>query len=188
MEKPKTYLTPEEYLEIERKAEYKNEYFNGETFALAGTSKEHNIIAGNLITELKSQLRGKPCEVFFSELRVKVPSANLYTYPDIIVVCGEQKFEDKKFDTLLNPTLIIEILSESTETYDRGKKFENYLQFESLQEYLLVSQKYIRIEKYLRQDKGKWLFSEERDSEKVVELPSIKCSLSLKEVYRNIKF
>jgi Uma2 family endonuclease len=188
MEKPKTYLTPEEYLDIERKAEHKSEYFNGEIFALAGTSKEHNIIAGNLIAVLKSQLREKSCEVFFSELRVRVPSTSLYTYPDIIVVCGEQKFEDKEFDTLLNPTLIIEILSESTESYDRGKKFENYLQFESLQEYVLVSQKQVRIEKYLRQDKGKWLFSEERSLEKVIELPSIKCSFPLREVYRNINF
>ncbi len=188
MLKAKIYIQPEEYLEIERKAKFKSEYFNGEMFALAGTNKEHNIILFNLVRDLGNQLSDKPCQVFFSDIRVKVSSTGLYTYPDLIVVCGEQKFEDDKFDTLLNPTLIIEILSDSTEAYDRGKKFENYRQLESLKEYVLVSQKHIKIENFQRQADVKWLLTEEGDPEKSIELISINCSLNLKEVYKNINF
>ena len=188
MLKAKTYLKPEEYLEIERKAEYKSEYFNGEMFALTGASKEHNIISTNITGILFNKLRDKPCQVFHSDLRVKITSTGLYTYPDLVVVCGEQKFEDDVLDTLLNPTLIIEILSDSTESYDRGIKFVNYRQIKTLQEYALISQKSIRIEKYLRQDESKWIFTEENNPENFIELSSINCSLLLKEVYLNIKF
>lgn len=188
MLKPKTFIKPEEYLEIERKAKYKSEYFNGEMFALAGTSKEHSIIAINLTGILYNQLSGKPCQLFDNNIRVKVKESGLYTYPDLSVVCGEQQFEDDELDTLLNPTLIIEILSESTENYDRGIKFVNYRQINSIQEYILVSQKNIKIEKYIRQGESKWLLTEEGNPEKSIELSSIGCSLPLKEVYRNIRF
>jgi len=188
MLKTKTYITPEEYLEVERKAEFKSEYFNGEMFALAGTTKEHSIITINITGALYNQLLGKPCQLFDSNMRVKVQESGLYTYPDLVVVCGEQKFEDEEFDILLNPTLIIEILSPSTEDYDRGKKFVYYRQLESLKEYVLVSQAQVRIEKYLWQDESKWLLTEESDTEKSMELSSINCSLLLKDVYRNIKF
>lgn len=188
MLKPKTFIKPEEYLEVERKAEYKSEYYNGEMFALTGTSKEHSIISVNLTRILSNALLDKPCQLFDSNMRVKVKESGLYTYPDLSVVCDEQKFEDAELDTLLNPTLIIEILSESTENYDRGIKFVNYRQINSLKEYVLVSQKNVRIEKYLRQDESKWLLTEESDPEKTIELSSINCSFVLKEVYKNIKF
>lgn len=155
---------------------------------MAGTTKEHNIISTNIIAILAVELRGKPCQVFHSDIRVKVSSTSLYTYPDLIVVCGEQKFLDDQFDTLLNPTLIIEILSDTTEAYDRGKKFENYRELESLKEYVLVSQKHMKIEKFQKQSDGKWLLTEEGEPEKSMELFSINCSLNLNEVYRNIKF
>ncbi len=188
MLKTKEYIKPEEYLEIERKAKYKSEYYNGEMFALAGTSKEHSIITTNLTGILYNQLLRKTCQLYDSNLRVKVQESGLYTYPDLIVVCGKQKFEDAELDTLLNPTLIVEILSDSTEDYDRGIKFVNYRQLDSLQEYVLVSQNKIRIEKFLRQGKTKWILTEESDMERSIELESINCSLALKEVYRNIEF
>ncbi len=133
MDQPKAHFTPEEYLEIERKAEYKSDYLNGEMFALAGTSKEHSIITINITRILGNELLGKRCQVFDSNLRVKVTETGLYVYPDLTVVCGEQKFDDNNFDVLLNPTIIIEILSKSTEDYDRGTKFKHYRELESLQ-------------------------------------------------------
>src|SRR2546422_1174815 len=122
---PKTHLTPEEYLEIERNAERKSEYYAGEMFATAGASEEHGLISANLLVLLHTQLRRSPCRPFISDLRVNIPATGLYTYPDIVVACGERKFIDEKADTLLNPVLIAEILSPSTEAYDRGRKFEH---------------------------------------------------------------
>src|SRR5688572_25213163 len=119
---PETFLTPEDYLEIERKAEHKSEYLKGGIFSLVVASRQHNLIAGNVFGEPRQQLKGKPCEAYTNDMRVKVPSAGLYTYPDVVVVCGEPQFEDSYIDTLLNPTLLVEVLSESTESYDRGKK------------------------------------------------------------------
>ena len=113
---PKTLLTPEEYLAIERKAEYKSEYLHGEMFAMVGASRKHNLIAGNVFGELREQLKGKSCEAYTNDMRVKVSSTGLYTYPDVVVVCGDPQFEDSYIDTLLNPTLLVEVLSESTES------------------------------------------------------------------------
>jgi Uma2 family endonuclease len=120
---PTAYLTPEQYLAIEREADHKSEYVDGEMVAMTGASRRHNLVAFNLTREISRQLRGRPCEGYASDMRVRVPSARLYTYPDVVVVCGDPLFEDGYVDTLLNPTLIIEVLSESTELYDRGKKF-----------------------------------------------------------------
>lgn len=188
MLKSKSYLQPEEYLEIERKADYKSEYSKGEMFALAGSTKEHNIILVNIIQGLANQLSDRPCQVYTNDIRLKVQPSGLYTYPDLIVVCGEQKFEDDKFDTLLNPTLIVEILSDSTEAYDRGIKFENYRLLESLKEFVIVSQKHMKIEKFKRQPDGKWLLIEAGKPEQAMDLESINCSLKLKDVYKNIEF
>src|SRR5437868_8492820 len=137
---PKTLLTPEEYLAIERKAEYRSEYLNGEMFAMTGASRKHNLIALNIAGELRQQLKSKPCEAYVNDMRVRIPATDLYTYPDVTVVCGDPEFEDAFIDTLLNPTLLIEVLSESTESYDRGKKFGYYRTIQSLAEYLLVAQ------------------------------------------------
>jgi len=185
---PKRKLTPEEYLEIERKAEYKSEYFNGEIFAMAGAKRNHNKIVGNLTGLVWQHLKGKDCEFYPSDMRVFVPKTGLYTYPDVVVVCGEPKFQDNVFDTLLNPTLLIEVLSETTESYDRGKKFQHYRSIESLEEYVLVSQDEARIEKYLKQGDGFWVLSEAVGLDSEIEFASIECRISLAEVYDKVDF
>src|SRR4028118_400920 len=140
-----TYITPEEYLVFERQAEYKNEYFDGEIFAMVGASRKHNLITTNITRELSQQLKNKPCEVYSSDMRVRIPNANIYTYADLTVVCGEPKFEDAQFDTLLNPALIVEVLSKSTASYDRSQKFAFYRTIESLTDYILVAQDTIHV-------------------------------------------
>lgn len=184
----KMFITPEEYLERERKAEFKSEYFNGEMFALAGAKVNHILINGNINRELGNKLKDKPCKVFSNDLRVKISRTGLYTYPDLVIACGETKLEDEEMDTLLNPTLIIEILSESTESYDRGKKFEHYRTLESLQEYVLVSQEKPKVEQFLKQPDGKWLYSEVNGINSVVQLFSIECEIDLKEIYHKVEF
>src|SRR5262245_46847116 len=129
-------VTPEQYLVLERKADFKSEYLNGYIIAMAGASREHNLIAGNLHGELRSQLKGRPCETYVSDMRVFIDRTGLYTYPDIVAVCGEARFQDDGVDTLLNPTVIVEVLSDSTERYDRGRKFGHYRQLPSLREYV----------------------------------------------------
>ncbi len=185
---PKRKLTPEEYLEIERKAEYKSEYFNGEIYAMAGAKRNHNKIATNISGLIWQHLKGKDCESYSNDMRVFVPKTGLYTYPDVVVVCGEPKFQDKVFDTLLNPTLLIEVLSESTESYDRGKKFQHYRSIESLQEYVLVSQDEARIEKYVKSGDGFWMLSEAVGLDAGIEFASIECRVALAEVYDKIDF
>lgn len=184
---PKIYLTPEEYLAIERKAEYKSEYFDGEIFAMAGASERHVIIVANTMFLLVGQLRGRSCKAYSSDLRVKVRPTGLYTYPDIVVVCGKAVFEDEHKDTLLNPTVLIEVLSESTEAYDRGQKFAHYRTLGSFSDYLLISQDKPRIEYFRRQPDNQWLFSDNFGLHKVVEVSSIKCKLPLAEVYDKIE-
>ncbi|MCK9425341.1 MAG: Uma2 family endonuclease [Ignavibacteriaceae bacterium] len=186
--KKKTFITPEEYLEIERKASFKSEYFNGEMFALAGAKVNHILINGNINRELGNKLKDKPCKVFSNDLRVKISATGLYTYPDLVIACGETKLEDEEMDTLLNPTLIIEILSESTESYDRGKKFEHYRNLESLQEYVLVSQDKPKVEQFLKQQDGKWLYSEVNGIDSRAQFTSIECEIDLKEVYHKVEF
>src|SRR5205085_5334550 len=126
MSSQEVYYTPEEYLILERQAEYKSEYFNGEIFAMTGASRRHNLVAANVLASLHGQLRKRPCEVYSSDMRVKVSPTGLYTYPDVVVVCNDPLFDDKQKDTLLNPTVLIEVLSKSTASYDRGEKFEHY--------------------------------------------------------------
>lgn len=183
---PKNYLTPEEYLASERQADTKHEYFNGDVFAMVGASRKHNLIAGNIFGELRQQLKGKPCEAYTNDMRVRIPATGLYTYPDVIVICGEPKFEDEHIDTLLNPTLIVEVLSESTESYDRGKKAGFYRSVESVAEYLMVSQDEYRVEQYVKQSDGKWLLTDIRALESIVEFASVQCALSMKEIYDRV--
>ncbi|HZP80319.1 MAG TPA: Uma2 family endonuclease [Chthonomonadaceae bacterium] len=180
-------LTPQEYLERERKAERKSEYYDGVIVAMSGASKEHNRITFNISGELYAQLKGKPCQAFVSDLRVRVPECNCYYYPDVVVVCGEPVFEDAELDTLLNPTLVIEVLSESTQAYDRGDKMECYQTLESLQAYVLVSQDKPLITIYRRQDKD-WLYSPVKGLESVLTLDAIGCELRLADVYDRIQF
>jgi Uma2 family endonuclease len=196
---PKTYLTPEEYLAIERQAETKSEYFNGEmfplrgmgkphdAFAMVGASRKHNIITANIIVALGQQLRDKPCELYPSDMRVRVPETGLYTYPDVVVACGEPNFEDDYFDTLLNPILIVEVLSPSTASYDRIKKFGYYRTIDSLSEYLLIAQDLYKVEQYVKQHDGRWLLSDISSLEAKVELVSIQCTLNLSDVYSKVE-
>ncbi len=186
--KPRVRLTPQEYLAIERQAETKSEYYNGEMFLMTGASREHNLIGTNFTGALQPQLRQKPCEIYANDMRVLIPATGLYTYPDIVVVCNEPQFEDAELDTLLNPTLIIEVLSDSTEKYDRGKKSENYRSIESLREYLLVAQDEPKLEHYARQSNGGWLLTDYHTLEATVSLPAIECHLSLRDVYDKVVF
>jgi len=147
-----TLLTPEEYLEIERRAERKSEYYKGEMFAMAGASRKHGLIVTNLVAELRQQLKKKPCQVYSADMRLRVVPTGLYTYPDVIVVWGAAEFADDQQDTLLNPTVVIEVLPKSTEDYDRGRKFEHYRTLPSLTDYLAVAQDRPHVEHSYRQD------------------------------------
>ena len=180
---PSYYLSPEEYLAIERRAEYKSEYVDGVMYAMAGGSERHNLIVGNLITELNVQLRNSPCRVYPSDLKVRVPNSKRFFYPDVSVVCDETQFADDERDVVLNPVVVVEVLSESTAAFDRGKKFQSYQQIESLQEYMLVSQDEHLVEHYLRQDDGHWLYTKVGGLDEAIALPTIKCRLVLSNIY-----
>ena len=182
----KVYYTPDEYLALERKAEYKSEYFNGEIFAMTGASRKHNLVAGNVFAILHSQLRKRPCEIYPSDMRVKVSPTGLYTYPDVVIVCGEPTFDDEQKDTLLNPTVLAEVLSKSTASYDRGEKFEHYRKIKSLAEYLVIAQDKYHVEHYTRQSDDQWLLSETDDPQKTIRVSSIECDLALADIYDKV--
>jgi len=180
-------LTPEEYLDIERKSEIRSEYIDGQMIAMSGASRRHSFISGNLFRELSSQLRGRGCEAHTNDMRVKVSPTGMYTYPDIVSLCGEPDLEDTHLDTLLNPSVIIEVLSDSTEAYDRGEKFAHYRRIDSLREYVLVSQNKIRIE-YYRRDADRWILSEISDPDGVLHLESIDCHVAVSTIYEKVDF
>lgn len=180
----KTYVTPEEYLARERKAEFKSEYYDGQVVAFAGASREHNLIVVNIAGELHTQLKGRPCEAYIADMRVK--ASRSCVYPDVVVVRGQPSFADDFFDILLNPTFLIEVLSESTEFYDRNIKASYYRTIESLAEYLFISQSDYHIEQYTRQPDGRWLLADLRSLDDTIELKSIGCSLPLGETYNRI--
>lgn len=182
----KTFLTPEEYLAIERVSERKSEYRAGEIFDMSGATEPHNLISANALTSLHHQLRKRPCKVYPGDLRIKVNAAGLYTYPDVTVLCGEAVFDDNQTDTLTNPTVIIEVLSPSTEAYDRGQKFEYYRKLESLAEYVLVSPDKRHVEVFTRRPEGRWLLTE--TSSGIARLQSIKCRLALDDIYDKVDF
>ncbi len=181
-------ITPADYLARERRSEVRSEYLNGRVYAMSGASREHNRITINLSAMLHSRLKGKPCEPFSGDLRVKVSPTGLYTYPDVIVACGESRFEDEHVDTLLDPTVIIEVLSDSTEAYDRGEKFAHYRALESLTDYLLVAQDRPRIEHFVRQPDSRWLYSVTDGLDEQVEIATLDCVLPLAEVYERVVF
>jgi Uma2 family endonuclease len=178
--------TAEEYLALERQAQYKSEYCAGEIFAMAGASRWHNLIVANVIGELRLQLKGRPCTTYPSDMRVKISPTGLYTYPDVTVVCGEAQFEDTRQDTLLNPTLIVDVLSESTEAYDRGGKFAHYRKLPTLLEYVLITQTKPHIEHYIRQPDHRWLLEEAEGLHSTIHFPAIDCHLSLAEAYDKV--
>lgn len=183
---PKTLLSAEDYLAFERKSEFRHEYYRGEIFQMSGASREHNLIVTNSVRSISSQLRGKPCETYSNDMRVFTPVTGLYTYPDVVVVCGEPEFTDSEFDTLLNPIVLIEVLSPSTADYDRGKKFWHYQSIESLREYLLIAQDEIKIEHLIKQSDGRWKVFEYNSLDAKIELPSVQIALEASEIYEKV--
>ena len=196
-----THLTPEEYIAFERKflpdsEIIRHEYVNGELVAMSGASRAHNLITINISTALHSRLRGSGCETYVNDMRVSSPLTSSYFYPDVVVVCEEPRFEDNVFDILLNPIILVEVLSSSTEAYDRGEKFGHYRHLASLQEYVLVSQDKVLIEHYRRQEKQEstpvtqkdWIFTDFREPEEILPLTSIQCELPLQEIYERVPF
>jgi Uma2 family endonuclease len=184
---PKTLLTEDEYLAFERRSEFRHEYLAGEVFDMTGASREHNLIVTNLVITLGNQSRDRDCNVYANDMRVKVRRARHYAYPDVVVTCGEEEFEDAELDTLLNPLVIFEVLSDSTEAYDRGKKFESYQRVESLTDYLLVSQHARRIEQFTRGGGRDWVYKEAHEPGDVVRIQSIGCDLRLEDVYLKVE-
>ncbi|MCE2399262.1 Uma2 family endonuclease [Candidatus Poribacteria bacterium] len=180
-----TLYTPEEYISLERKATLKSEYLSGEILAMSGASLSHTRITLDIATELNIQLRGQECEVVTNDMRVKTTPIISYFYPDVVVFCGEPEFEDDTLDTLLNPVLIIEVLSPSTEAYDRGEKFEYYKQIASLKEYILVSQDKVHVEHYQLQD-TEWKLKTFHELQDTLSLPSTGCKLSLSDIYTRV--
>jgi Uma2 family endonuclease len=185
---PKTRYTPEEYLALERSCEAKHEYYNGEIFVMGGATKQHVSIVTNLVGELHSQLKESPCTVYSTDLRVQVAPTGLYTYPYVIVLCDQPRFSDEQQDTLVNPALIIEVLSESTKDYDRGGKFELYRTIDSFVEYLLIAQDRPHVEHYIRQPDGSWVLHETNNLEDTIHLKSVRCSLRMADTYLKIDF
>ena len=185
---PESRFSLEEYLSRERVAEYKSEFYQGEIFAMTGGSPTHNDISVNVVTSLKNKLRGSSCRPSASDQRIRIPANGLCTYPDASVVCGDREFDDSDKDAIINPVVIFEILSKSTERYDRGKKFDLYRELESLKEYVLVSQTEAQVERFVRQDDGDWLLTVLKGSEAVLTFASIDVSLTLSEIYEDIEF
>jgi len=181
-------LTPEQYLEAERSAEFRHEYYNGHIYAMSGGSFRHAQIIGNLTAELHTALKTRPCSVVSNDLRLRVSPGGLYTYPDVIVICGDPRFADDQRDTLVNPALIVEVLSPSTEAYDRGFKSAQYRMVESLEEYALVSQAEPRVEVFRRQAGAHWLLSEAIGLEAVCRFESLDCAVPLAEIYAKVTF
>ena len=182
-------MTPAEYLEMERNSlDIKHEFYDGDVFAMVGASRHHNRINMNLAGELRNNLKAENfrCEAFSNDMRVKI-SDDKYTYPDLVITCGDAQFEDNEFDTLVNPVAIIEILSESTESYDRGKKFKAYQQIPTLKEYILISQYEYSVEQYIRTE-DIWQYKLYDKEEQSVKIESVNCKLHLSEIYLNVEF
>lgn len=178
--------TENEYLEQEKNSETKHEYFQGETFAMAGASETHNLIVTNVIIELGTQLKKTPCRVYPGDMRLKIEATGLYTYPDVMIICEKTKFDDDLSDTVSNPEVIIEVLSDSTEGYGQGKKFASYRKLNSLKEYIMISQNERKIERYFKNNSGFWLLTESDEDSPQIILEAISCELNHSEVYNKI--
>lgn len=184
---PEEYMSLEDYFKLEETSDIKHEYYQGAVFAMTGASANHNLIVAEVIRNLGNQLDSKPCGPYPGDFRLKIEAENLYTYPDLSVICGDIRFADGRQDTFLNPTVLIEVLSDSTEAYDRGKKSEFYRTIPSLQEYLLIAQDHPHVERYQRQGR-QWLLTEYSAIDDEVRLESIGCTLSLDAIYKRVRF
>ena len=183
---PKPFITPQQYLEIERSAEYKSEYFEGELFAMSGGTLDHSRIQRNLIRIIDTQLVGHSCEPAGSDLRIQISPDGPYFYPDVVVFCGEPKFADSSSDCLTDATVVIEVLSPSSEVYDRSYKFQNYTKLPALTDYLLIAQNRIYVEHRKRQSNGRWLTDFTTDSNAYITLRSIECGIKVGEIYSRV--
>lgn len=184
----KKYFSPGEYLDFERSAFDRHEYFDGEIFGMAGSTFEYSIISSNINAGFNNRLKTRDCRSSSADLRVHVPSTGLYTYPGVLVVCGKPLFlEDAFLDTLLNPVLIVEVLSRSTEGYDKGSKFDHYRTIESLKEYVLVWQDKKRVARYTHRADGTWVLTDFIGDNAMVELSSIECTLSMQDIYDKVE-
>lgn len=182
----KPRLTPEQYLEIERAAQERSEFWNGEMFALSGASVPHGVITGNILAGLHARLRDKPCRVFPPDLKILVAPTGLFAYPDVVVVCGRPEYVDGVRDVVKNPILVVEVLSPSTEAWDRGGKFAHYRQLPTLREILFVAQDEVRVEQYTRQEGAAWLLTEAAALDAVVHVSSLECELPVAEIYAKV--
>jgi Uma2 family endonuclease len=184
---PETGYTFEDYLAAEREEmEIRHEFVAGEAFAMVGATANHNIIVANIIRELGTQMKGRPCLVYSNDMKVRINAADASKYPDVLAHCGKQEFYDGRRDVLLNPSLIVEVLSPSTEAYDRGEKFAIYRQLPSLREYLLVSQSKVVAELYVRQPDGRWMLNAQDGPDAEVTLESVDCVLSMGEIFDKV--
>lgn len=183
----KKYYSPEEYLALEEKAEYKSEYYKGEIFAMAGTSINHNQIIINTVSKLSNNLSDK-CRTFTTDVRLWIDERDLFTYPDIIIVCGKIEFYPERDDTITNPLVIIEVLSESTKNYDRGEKFVFYRSIPSFQEYILIDQARVHVEHFFIGEQGKWTLTEYDDLNDILKLTKVEFQISLRDIFHRVKF
>jgi len=178
-------MSIQEYLSLEETSQEKYEFYHGEIFAMSGASRIHNLIVGNLLFLFKNQFKNKDCEIYSNDMRVQISEENHYTYPDLTIVYGKRTFPDKKETTLVNPTVIIEVLSNSTESYDRGKKFQAYRSIQSLKTYILVSTNYKQIEVFKKTESNLWTLSEP-DVYGNLSIPFPNCTLAVNEVYNGV--
>ena len=183
-----THVTPEEYLAAERLSETRSEYVDGVVYPMTGARLNHIQIVSNITVELANQLKGRPCRVLQSELKIRLQESRKFFYPDVTVLCDEPQFHDERRDIILNPLIVVEVLSKSTEAFDRGAKFQAYRTIESLKEYLLVEQNTPLVEQYVRHEDGKWALSTAAGLENSLTLPSIGCTLNLGAVYDKVDF
>ena len=181
------HLTPEEYLERERAAETKSEYFNGEIVAMAGAKWAHNVIAGRMLTKLTNAMEGRPCAALGSDMKVRIERANLFRYPDVSALCGPVDFYDDEEDVYCNPALIVEVLSPSTEKYDRTDKFGLYRLIDSLREFVLVAQDRVEVEVFRKGDDGRWRGTALTDGEDMLRLESVGCEFRVAELYVGVE-
>jgi Uma2 family endonuclease len=183
-----TFVTPDDYLAVERESDTKAEYFDGTVYAMTGASINHIRVVTNLILELGSQLRDRKCDVLSNEMKVRLQDSRKFFYPDVTVLCGEPQFHDKRRDIILNPILVIEVLSPSTEAFDRGAKFQAYQTLDSLKEYVLVAHDKSVVEQFVRREDGKWTYTVVIGLESSLQLPSVECTLNLSAVYDKVEF
>ncbi len=186
--KPQNYFSPEEYLALEEVADYKSEYYQGEIFAMSGRSANHNRIAKNLVIALEVALESKPCETFITDMRLLVKKNGLYTYPDVMVICGQLEFAEGRTDTLTNPIVIVEVLSKSTQDYDRSAKFELYRAIETLQDYVLIDQARVHVEYFRKLEDGRWLLQEFNQLEAILRVEAVGVEIPLSRVYQRVEW